>query len=207
MPHTSHVPRPTSLIFASTNAHKIDEMRAVLGPQIEIIPMHQAGIEGDIEETGTTLEENALIKAHYIYKCTGLASFADDTGLEVEALDGAPGVYSARYAANAGLGESHDSGANVKLLLDRLKDQKNRRARFRTVIALVDEHGVETLLDGVVEGTIIEAPRGAEGFGYDPVFVPDGRSETFAELSAEEKNSLSHRGRAARALADFLATW
>lgn len=203
----SHAPRPTSrlqkLVFASTNAHKIDEMRAALAG-VEIISMHDAGIEGDIAETGTTLEENALIKARYIYTRTGVASFADDTGLEVEALDGAPGVYSARYAANAGAGESHDNAANVRLLLRNLEGQKNRRARFRTVIALVDENGVETLLDGAVEGTIIDAPRGAEGFGYDPIFVPDGSAETFAEMSAEQKNGQSHRGRAARALADAL---
>lgn len=193
------------LIFASSNAHKIDELRTAL-PGIDIVSMHEAGVEGDIEETGTTLQENALIKAHYIYKRTGAASFADDTGLEVEGLDGAPGVYSARYAANAGRGQSHDNAANVALLLEHLEGEKNRRARFRTVIALVDEQGTETLLDGVVYGTIIEAPRGAEGFGYDPVFVPDGCSKTFAEMSADEKNELSHRGRAARALAHFLAT-
>ena len=193
-----------TLIFASTNAHKIDEMRAVLTPFVEVVSMRDAGVGGDIAETGATLEENALIKARYLFERTGRASFADDTGLEVEALGGAPGVRSARYAADAGVGESHDSGANVRLLLKNLEGAANRRARFRTVIALIDERGKETLLEGSVEGHIIEVPRGSEGFGYDPVFVPEGFDRTFAELSAEEKNALSHRGRAARALADFL---
>ena len=186
------------IIFATNNAHKLSEVQAVLGDGYELVTPRQCGVEEDIPETASTLEGNARQKAHYLYERTGLDCFADDTGLEVEALDGAPGVHSARYAT-----DGHDFAANNRLLLKNLTGCENRRARFRTVICLI-EGGEERLFEGIVEGRIIDHEAGTEGFGYDPLFVPDGFDRTFAEMSADEKNDISHRGRAVRKLVAHL---
>ena len=186
------------IIFATNNAHKLSEVQAVLGEGFELVTPRMCGVEEDIPETAETLEGNASQKAHYLYKKTGLDCFADDTGLEVEALDGAPGVHSARYAT-----DGHDFAANNRLLLKNLEGKENRRARFRTVISLI-EGGEEHLFEGIVEGRIIDHESGEEGFGYDPLFVPDGFDRTFAEMTAEEKNAVSHRGRAVRKLVAYL---
>ncbi len=186
------------IIFATNNAHKLSEVQAVLGEGFELVTPRMCGVEEDIPETAETLEGNASQKAHYLYEKTGLDCFADDTGLEVEALDGAPGVHSARYAT-----DGHDFAANNRLLLKNLEGKENRRARFRTVISLI-EGGEEHLFEGIVEGHIIDHESGEEGFGYDPLFVPEGFDRTFAEMSAEEKNAVSHRGRAVRKLVAYL---
>ena len=186
------------LIFATNNAHKVAEVQAVLGDGYELVTPRQMGITEEIPETASTLEGNARQKARYLYERTGLDCFADDTGLEVDALDGAPGVRSARYA-----GDEHDFDANNALLLKNLEGETNRTARFRTVIALI-LGGKEYLFEGKVEGSIIDHMSGSEGFGYDPMFVPEGETRTFAEMSAEEKNAISHRGRAVAKLVEFL---
>lgn len=187
------------LVFATNNAHKLDEIRAILGDRVEVLSLKDIHCEADIPETADTLEGNAALKAEYIYKNYGLDCFADDTGLEVEVLGGAPGVYSARYAG----GEGHDSEANMKKLLVELEGKTNRKAQFRTAICLI-EGGMEHLFEGVVKGEIIEKKRGCSGFGYDPVFVPEGYTETFAEMGNEEKNKISHRARATQKLCDYL---
>lgn len=189
------------LVFATNNAHKLDEIRAILGDRVEVLSLKDIHCEADIPETADTLEGNAALKAEYIYENYGLDCFADDTGLEVEALGGAPGVYSARYAG----GEGHDSEANMKKLLVELEGKTNRKAQFRTAICLI-EGGTEHLylFEGVVKGEIIEKKRGCSGFGYDPVFVPEGYTETFAEMGNEEKNKISHRARATQKLCDYL---
>lgn len=187
------------LVFATNNAHKLDEIRAILGDRVEVLSLKDIHCEADIPETADTLEGNAALKAEYIYKNYGLDCFADDTGLEVEALGGAPGVYSARYAG----GEGHDSEANMKKLLVELEGKANRKAQFRTAICLI-EGGTEHLFEEVVKGEIIEKKRGCSGFGYDPVFVPEGYTETFAEMGNEEKNKISHRARATQKLCDYL---
>lgn len=186
------------IVFATNNAHKLSEVQAVLGPSFELVTPRMCGVAEDIPEDQPTLEGNALQKARYVRARTGLDCFADDTGLEVEALGGAPGVHSARYAT-----DGHDFAANNRFLLENLAGKENRRARFRTVVALLlgDE---EHLFEGVVEGRILDHECGAEGFGYDPLFVPDGYDRTFAEMSADEKNAVSHRGRAVRKLAAYL---
>ena len=186
------------IIFATNNAHKLSEVQAVLGDGYELVTPRQCGIEEEIPETAETLEGNARQKARYLFERTGLDCFADDTGLEVEALNGAPGVHSARYAT-----DGHDFAANNRLLLKNLAGEENRRARFRTVICLI-EQGKEHLFEGIVEGRIIDHEAGSEGFGYDPLFVPEGFDHTFAEMSAEQKNGISHRGRAVRKLVDYL---
>ena len=186
------------LLFATNNAHKLAEVQAVLGPEYELVTPRDCGVTEEIPETQPTLEGNALQKARYLRERTGLDCFADDTGLEVAALDGAPGVRSARYAT-----DGHDFAANNRLLLANLRGAADRRARFRTVVAL-RRSGEEHLFEGIVEGRIIECERGCEGFGYDPLFVPDGFDRTFAEMSADEKNAVSHRARAVRRLADYL---
>ena len=186
------------IIFATNNAHKLSEVQAVLGDSFELVTPRMCGVEEDIPETAATLEGNASQKSHYLYEKTGLDCFADDTGLEVEALGGEPGVHSARYAT-----DGHDFAANNRLLLKNLEDKENRRARFRTVISLI-EGGEEHLFEGIVEGRIIDHESGEEGFGYDPLFVPDGFDRTFAEMTAEEKNAVSHRGRAVRKLVAYL---
>lgn len=188
------------ILFATNNAHKKAEVAAVLGEGYTLLTPRDCGITEEIPETQPTLEGNALQKARYLHERTGLDCFADDTGLEVEALGGAPGVRSARYAT-----DGHDFEANNRLLLDNLRGKENRRARFRTVIALI-LGGREHLFEGIVEGRIIDRETGGEGFGYDPLFVPDGCDRTFAQMSAAEKNAASHRGRAVRKLADYLHT-
>ena len=187
------------LVFASNNAHKLSEIRAILGDRIEIISLSDLQCHEEIPETADTLEGNALIKARYVWEHYGLYCFADDTGLEVEALDGAPGVYSARFA-----GEHASFEDNVSLLLERLSGvAAPRRARFRTVIALIDEYGTH-LFEGSVDGEITLERSGNHGFGYDPIFRPEGREETFAQLTEQEKNSMSHRGRAVQQLVRYL---
>ena len=187
------------LVFATNNAHKLDEIRAILGDKIEVLSLKDINCDADIPETADTLEGNAALKAEYIYKNYGLNCFADDTGLEVEALGGAPGVYSARYAG----GDGHDSEANMRKLLKELDGKQNRKAQFRTAICLI-EQGEEHLFEGIVKGSIIEQKRGASGFGYDPVFMPEGYEETFAEMGNAEKNKISHRARAVEKLCEYL---
>lgn len=186
------------LVFATNNAYKLEEVKSVVGDSFEIVSLEAIGCHEDIEETGTTLEENAFIKARYIKEKYGYDCFGDDTGLEVEALNGAPGVYSARYA-----GEDHNQAANRKKLLAELAGEKNRKARFRTVIALILD-GKEYMFEGEVKGFIGEEERGTTGFGYDPVFQPEGYDNTFAELGMDVKNNISHRARATKALCEFL---
>ena len=186
------------LIFATNNAHKLGEVQALLGDAFTLVTLRECGITEDIPETADTLEGNALQKARYVYEKTGLDCFADDTGLEVDALGGAPGVHSARYAT-----DGHDFAANNRLLLKNLEGITDRTARFRTVIALILD-GVEYTFEGRVEGTIATAESGSEGFGYDPLFVPSGEIITFAQMSADAKNAISHRGRAVAKLVKFL---
>ncbi len=186
------------IVFATNNAHKLSEVKAVLGDGFELVTLREVGITEDIPETGATLEENASQKARYVYDRTGLDCFADDTGLEVEALDGRPGVRSARYA-----GEGHDFKANNRKLIAELQGKENRSARFRTVISLI-RGGVEQQVEGIVRGVIATEESGTEGFGYDPLFIPEGSNVTFAEMSAEAKNAISHRGRAVAALVKIL---
>lgn len=186
------------LNFATNNKHKLQEVREVLGDSFRVESLQSLGINEDIPEDQLTLEGNALQKARFLYDRTGEDCFADDTGLEVEALNGAPGVYSARYA-----GESKNSLDNMALLLKNMEGVKNRKARFRTAIALI-LNGKEYLFEGVVNGVITEQPRGTAGFGYDPLFVPDGYTTTFAEMDSEAKNAISHRGLAVEKLAAFL---
>ena len=187
------------LVFATNNVHKLEEIRAILGDKVEILSLNDIDCHADIPETADTLQGNAALKAQYIYENYGLDCFADDTGLEVEALNGAPGIYSARYAG----GEGHDSEANMKKLLSEMQDKDNRRARFRTVICLI-EGGKEHFFEGIVNGSIIRERKGGAGFGYDPVFMPDGYSETFAEMGNDEKNKISHRARAVQKLCEYL---
>jgi XTP/dITP diphosphohydrolase len=187
------------LVFATNNKHKLAEVGDILKERVEILSLNDIDCHDDIPETADTLEGNALIKAHYIYNKYHKNCFADDTGLEVEALGGAPGVYSARYAG----GEGHDSEANMTKLLINLNGEANRKARFRTVVALIID-GEEHLFEGIVEGQIIDERRGGQGFGYDPIFVPDGFDKTFAELGEEVKNTISHRSRAVNKLCEFL---
>lgn len=186
------------IVFATNNSHKLQEVSQILGPAFELVTPRDCGITEDIPEEQPTLEGNALQKARYIHERTGMDCFADDTGLEVAALGGAPGVRSARYAT-----EGHDPEANMSLLLENLEGVTDRSARFRTVIALILD-GEEYLFEGEVKGRIAVSRSGAEGFGYDPIFVPEGYGVTFAEMRAEEKNAISHRGRAVSKLAGFL---
>ena len=187
------------LVFATNNAHKLDEIRAILGDKIEVLSLKDINCDADIPETADTLEGNAALKAEYIYKNYGLDCFADDTGLEVEALNGAPGVYSARYAG----GEGHDAQANMLKLLHELEGKENRKAQFRTAISLILD-GKEYLFEGVIKGEIIKEKRGDSGFGYDPIFKPEGYEETFAEMGNAEKNKISHRARAVEKLCEYL---
>ena len=186
------------IVFATNNAHKLNEVRQVVGSSFEIVSLRECGITEDIPENEPTLEGNALAKARYIYARTGLDCFADDTGLEVDALGGEPGVRSARYAT-----DGHDDEANKRLLLERMSGVENRAAQFRTAVALILD-SKEYLFEGVVRGAIAAEQHGECGFGYDPLFFPEGGDRTFAEMSGEEKNAISHRGRAVRKLAEFL---
>lgn len=186
------------LIFATNNQHKTEEIRSVLKARFNIITLTEAGIDIDIPEPFDTLEENAREKATTIYNLTGISCFGEDTGLETHALNGEPGVKSARYA-----GEERDFAANIEKLLNRLKDKTDRTARFRTVISLILE-GTAYQFEGICEGYITEVPRGEKGFGYDPVFIPLHSNRTFAEMSLTEKNQYSHRGKAVEQLVQFL---
>lgn len=185
------MPKLNKIVFATNNAHKLDEIRSIAGESLEVLSLSDIGCHADIPENENTLEGNALAKARYVKEHYGYDCFADDTGLEVEALSGAPGVHSARFAP----GTDHDSQANMTYLLSLLEGKENRKARFRTVIALILGKE-ETLLDGIVEGEILKSPQGNSGFGYDPVFKPNESDRTFAQMTAEEKNAISHRGRA-----------
>jgi XTP/dITP diphosphohydrolase len=184
------------LVFATNNAHKLEEVAAILGDQVELLSLNDISCQTDIPETAETLEGNALLKSSYNYH---LDCFADDTGLEVEALNGAPGVYSARYAG----GEGHDAQANMLKLLHELEGKENRKAQFRTAISLILD-GKEYLFEGVIKGEIIKEKRGDSGFGYDPVFMPEGYDRTFAELGNDIKNQISHRALAVQKLCEFL---
>ena len=186
------------LVFATNNAHKLREVSQVVGEEFTLVSLRECGIVEDIPEEQPTLQGNALQKARYIYARTGLDCFADDTGLEVDALGGEPGVRSARYAT-----DGHDDEANKRLLLERMEGVEARGAQFRTAIALIIG-GKEYLFEGIVRGSITESERGEGGFGYDPLFVAEGYEESFAEMTAEAKNAISHRGRAVRKLAEFL---
>jgi XTP/dITP diphosphohydrolase len=186
------------LVFATNNKHKLEEIRAILSRSYQIVSLGEIGCSEDIPETAGTLEGNALLKAQYIKTHYGYDCFADDTGLEVKALNNAPGVYSARYA-----GESKDPKANMRKVLRELENQSDRSARFRTVIALILGEK-EYLFEGIAEGKLIREARGNAGFGYDPVFVPDGYTETFAEMGADMKNTISHRAKAVEKLKEFL---
>lgn len=187
------------LVFATNNPHKVDEVRNKLSGLFEIRTLSEIGCVEDIPETSDTLQGNAAQKSHYLHEHFHCDCFADDTGLEVEALNGAPGVYSARYA-----GPGKDSEANIDKLLAELEGKENRRARFRTVISLILD-GQEHFFEGIVTGTILTERHGTNGFGYDPVFQPDGYDRSFAELSMDEKNKISHRGRATEKLIQFLS--
>ena len=186
------------IFFATNNTHKLEEVKAMMPRGIELCGMDELDLQEEIPETHDTLEENALQKARFIHEKFGVNCFADDTGLEVDVLEGRPGVHSARYA-----GDQKDSNANTEKLLNELKDKKNRKARFRTVIALILDNE-EILFNGIAEGEIIDEKRGNEGFGYDPVFVPAGYTQTFAEISLDEKNKISHRYKATNMLAEYL---
>lgn len=190
--------RRRKLVFASSNQGKIKEVSAILPADYELLSAADAGHHDDIPETGMTFHENALIKAKAIREFTGEWSFADDSGLEVAALGGAPGVHSARYA-----GEPQDNRKNISKLLHELKDTDDRRARFVTIICLMTDQETK-YFEGEVEGIITKVPSGNEGFGYDPVFIPEGETRTFAEMTPEEKNRISHRSRAVRAMTEYL---
>lgn len=186
------------IVFATNNAHKLSEIRSILGDEYEILSLRDINCDVDIPETASTLEGNAEIKVRYIKEHFGYDCFADDTGLEVNALNGAPGVFSARYA-----GEEHDSLKNMNLLLKNMSDKTDRKARFRTVIALLIDNQL-TLMDGVVDGEITLQPQGDNGFGYDPIFSPEGFDVTFAQMDSSIKNKISHRARATEKLIEYL---
>lgn len=189
------------LLFVTNNQHKISEISALIKKEaITLIGLSQVGIAEEIPETGSTLQQNALQKAEYAFEKTNLWCFADDTGLEVEALGGSPGVLSARYA-----GEAKNASENLELLLKNMKNIENRRAKFTTVIALILDNK-RYLFEGTVEGKIAETPLGQEGFGYDPVFIPNGYTQTFAQIPLTLKNNISHRAIAVKKLIDFIRT-
>lgn len=198
------------IVFATNNQHKLQEIRDILGSEFEIVSLKDIGCDVDIPETGNTLEENAMQKAQYVYDHYNLSCFADDTGLEVEALNGEPGVHSARYAE----GTDHDSEANMAKLLRNLEGKDNRKARFRTVIVLIQKQDVcpcgctsikkVNRFEGIVDGSIATEKHGTAGFGYDPIFVPEGYDKSFAELGESIKNGISHRARAVAKLAEYL---
>jgi XTP/dITP diphosphohydrolase len=187
-----------TIIFASNNEHKIREIKSILGNSFTLLSLSDLDIREDIPEDEPLLEGNALFKARYIHNATGMNVFADDTGLEIDALNGLPGVHSARFA-----GEKKDSSANIEKVFSMLDEAENRKARFRTVIALIFEKK-EYLFEGIVNGTIVREKRGNEGFGYDPVFIPEDKKQTFAEMDLTEKNKVSHRARAFEKLREFL---
>jgi len=186
------------IVFATNNRNKLKELQSILGDTIDLVSLKDIGCNVDIPETGSTLEENASIKSSFVFKNYGLNCFADDTGFEIDVLNGDPGVYSARYA-----GKDKDSKANMKKVLRELEGQKNREAQFRTIISLW-LNGKEKLFEGLVRGTVMTEKHGDSGFGYDPIFMPEGFNHSFAEMSLQEKNAISHRGIAVRKLAAFL---
>lgn len=186
------------LVFATNNPHKLKEISSILADQLEILSLNDINCHEDIPETAKTLEGNALLKAQFVYDKYNMDCFADDTGLEVEALNGEPGVYSARYA-----GEEHDSEANKLKLLKNMQGKKNRKAQFRTVISLI-LNGEKYQFEGIIKGQITTEERGISGFGYDPIFIPEGYDLTFAELGDEIKNKISHRSQAVNKLCKFL---
>lgn len=186
------------LVFATNNPHKLQEINHLLGTSIELLSLNDINCSDEIPENQETLQGNAAEKSFYIFNKYGFNCFADDTGLEIDALNGEPGVYSARYA-----GEQRNADDNMNLVLEKLNKIKNRKARFRTVISLVID-GREIQFEGIVEGKILEKKRGKTGFGYDPIFKPDESQLSFAEMQMEEKNKISHRGRAVRKLVDYL---
>lgn len=186
-------------VFATNNAHKLEEVTTILGDKIELLSMKDIHCHADIPETADTLEGNALLKARYIFENYNMDCFADDTGLEVEALNGAPGVYSARYA-----GDAHNSEANMRKLLQDMEGIENRKAQFRTVFALII-NGKEHLFEGIVKGEITKHRCGSSGFGYDPVFIPEGYTQTYAEMGNTLKNKISHRALATNKLCNFLS--
>lgn len=188
------------IVFATNNAHKLAEIRKIMGQEWSVLSLAEIGCDADIAETADTLQGNAEIKARYVKEHYGYDCFADDTGLLVDALNGAPGVYSARYA-----GDNHDSAANMALLLKNMNGETNRKAHFSTVIALVMGEDIY-FFEGRVDGEILESEEGTEGFGYDPIFRPEGCEGSFATMSSEAKNAISHRGRATAKLIDFLIT-
>jgi XTP/dITP diphosphohydrolase len=188
----------TELLFATNNSHKLKEIREILGNQFKILGLADVGLDAEIPEDQETLEGNARQKAWFIYKRTGKNCFADDTGLEIDALGGRPGVYSARYA-----GEQCSFDDNIRKVLEEMKETENRKAKFRCVVCLILD-GKEHLFDGSVKGTILTRRRGTAGFGYDPVFLPDGYTQTFAEMPYHLKNGISHRGRAMTKMLRFL---
>lgn len=190
------------IVFATNNLHKLSEIKEILKERFEVLSLEDIGCNVDIPETSDTIEGNALQKAMYVYDNFHIGCFADDTGLEVDALGGEPGVYSARYAG----GKGHDSEANMDKLLTKLGNNTNRKARFRTVIALVLEDGDPHLFEGIIQGEIIKTRKGKEGFGYDPIFKPIGYDKTFAQLGNEIKNTISHRAIAVKKLAAYLST-
>ncbi|EID34114.1 MAG: non-canonical purine NTP diphosphatase [Prevotella sp.] len=189
------------IVFATNNKHKLEEIKDILGKDFEIVSLAEIGCHEDIPETGLTLEENARQKSTYIVEHYNHDCFADDTGLEVDSLNGEPGVHSARYAE----GTDHDSEANMRKLLSKMSNVKDRTARFRTVISLII-NGVEHQFEGRVEGRIATEKHGTEGFGYDPIFIPEGYDKSFAELGEEVKNQISHRARAVKKLAEYLSS-
>jgi XTP/dITP diphosphohydrolase len=186
------------IVFASNNEHKLNEIRKLVPDGYGILSLKDIGCLEELSETGITLEQNAYQKAKYVYEKYQVACFADDTGLEVESLNGEPGVYSARYA-----GEGKNADANIAKLLNELKDKENRRAKFRTVIAGII-NGKDFICEGIIKGEILKEKRGSSGFGYDPVFLPEGSNSSFAEMTLEEKNKLSHRARAFEKFIAFL---
>jgi XTP/dITP diphosphohydrolase len=190
-----------TLVFASNNEHKIKEIKSLLGNSFALLSLHDINVREDIPEEEPQIEGNALAKARYVFNVSGLDVFADDTGLEIAELNGLPGVHSARFA-----GENKDSSANIEKVLFLLGNSKNRKARFRTVIALILKKK-EYLFEGIVNGTIIKEKRGIEGFGYDPIFLPDGKTCTFAEMELSEKNTISHRALAFEKLKKFLVNY
>lgn len=192
------------IVFASNNSHKLEELRRILGTDFEVMSLADIGCHDDIPETAATLAGNAEIKARWVKEKYGYDCFADDTGLMVDALGGEPGVHSARYAADAGNASSHDASANTRLLLRKLEGVADRSAHFSTVIALIEGNELH-LFEGRVDGVITTQPCGEGGFGYDPVFRPEGSELTFAQMSADAKNAVSHRGRAVALLAKWLA--
>lgn len=191
----------TKIVFATNNLHKLEEVKSIVGESVDILSLRDIDCTEEIEEYGKTIEDNAKIKAEYVKNKYNINTFADDTGLEVEALNGEPGVRSARYADEV----SHDAEANINKLLYKLKGIENRKAQFKTVIALIYD-GKQYLFEGIIKGEIIKKKRGTKGFGYDPVFIPQGYDKTFAELGNEIKNQISHRAIAVKKLCEFLHT-